>query len=172
LYGWASWRDRWQAIKWGDYNLEQLVVNKIPLDLYKTTRQGKARIAQICDFKEMLLRTECWDFAFGCTVDANRGFGVFPKTHLVHNIGLAGEHHGTPILSFVNVEPIFKDVNYFIQKEPQNIDVDMDFDYCYFRTRQKQKSFKERIYSMLVTYNLSFIIKLMKSIKNTLGRSN
>ena len=172
LYGWASWRDRWQAIKWGDYNLEQLVVNKTPLNLYKTKRQGRLRLRQIRDFQEMLLRTGCWDFAFGCTVDANRGFGVFPKTHLVHNIGLAGEHHGIPVFTFVNVVPTFKDMSYTIQEEPQNIDVNLEFDYSYFKIRQKQKPLKERIYSMLVTYNLSLIINLIKFIKRIFRQLN
>ena len=152
MYGWATWRDRWNQIKWGDFDLDKISTMEYCKPLYKTKIQAAYSQRQILYFKEMVLRTNCWDIAFGYTVDAHRGVGVFPKTHLVHNIGLSGQHHDKPQISFVNVEPIITSPDYRIINNQDKIECDYEFDYQCHLARLKALPIRSRVLSIVRAY--------------------
>ena len=147
MYGWATWRDRWNQIKWGDFDLAKISTLEYCKHLFKTKVQAISRYRQILYFKDMALQTNCWDLALGYTVDANLGVGVFPKGHLVHNIGLSGQHHGKPEATFVNVEPTITSPTYKIESCPKDIDCDCEYDYLCDRVRRKSLPFRSRLSS-------------------------
>ena len=168
MYGWATWRDRWNSIKWGDFDLQKILDNKVCYELYKTKQQARNRENQILSFREMLLKTNDWDYAFGLTVDYNKGVGVFPKKHLIHNIGLSGENHAKPIKTFVNIEPTYKDDTYIIINEPKEVEADIEFDYQYYRIRKKAIPLYFKLCKKIIRLFLSE--NTIQKIKKKLGR--
>lgn len=151
MYGWATWRDRWEKIKWSDFEVQNLLNSKLYYKLFKSKRQCENRKVQILKTKDMTLRNNCWDYGFGYTVDNSLGVGVFPTKHLIHNIGFSGEHHKKATTSFANKIPTYDQDVYIIEKEPPIVDADYEFDYQYFKIRRKARSLRERI-SELVRY--------------------
>ena len=167
MYGWATWSNRWNRIKWGDFNIQEFLDKKISYKLYKTKLQGRNREAQIYSIKDMLLKTNCWDYGFGLTIDYNMGFGAFPKTQLIHNIGLSGEHHGKPTTSFVNVKPQYTNDEYIIENEPSEVKADMEFDYQFHNIRRMSMSKRVIMWKKIIRFFLSEnnIYKLKKRLK-------
>ena len=145
MYGWATWRDRWQRINWDNLGTEQILTRRICYNLYKTKTQAKSRERQIRNTQEMVCKTKCWDYAFGYTVDLHLGFGVFPTRQLIHNIGVTGQHHGTPQISVVNIAPSCPSNDYKIMNNYPQVACDKEFDYQYFKIRCKEQSFRVRI---------------------------
>ena len=154
MYGWATWRDRWKKIKWGDFGMEKLLNESICYKLYKTKNQAIKRERQICDIKDMVLKTNCWDYAFGLTVDSNLGFGVFPIRHLIHNIGISGQHHDNPVITFVNVEPSYSSDIYTVKKDYPVCECDMDYDYLYIKNHKKNNYLGRIVYFLKHPQNL------------------
>lgn len=152
MYGWATWRDRWEQIKWSDFDLDKITSIDYCKKLYKTKGQASNRYRQMLYFREMALQTNCWDLALGYTVDAHLGVGVFPKVHLVHNIGLSGQHHGTPKTTFVNVEPAETSPTYSIVSCQTKIDCDYEYDYQCYHVRRKSLPLRSKIKSFFHTY--------------------
>lgn len=137
MYGWATWRDRWNSIKWGDFGVERMLNDRVCDKLYKTKRQCRNRELQIRKTKDMVLNTNCWDYAFGYTIDQHLGFGVFPTHQLIHNIGIAGEHHRKPKVTFINAQPSYPSDTYVVIKDYPRCECDMDYDYQYHKIRRK-----------------------------------
>lgn len=139
MYGWATWRDRWQKIRWDDFKINELLSSRLPYHLYESSEQARRRINQIKDFADFLKQTKDWDYAFGITIDQNLGFGVFPKEHLIHNIGISGVNHSQGEVSFVNIEPKVNSDHYLIKNEPPFVCCDFDFDYQYYKIKKRER---------------------------------
>jgi len=163
LYGWASWRDRWQSIDWKCQSADRIIKEKVYNQLYKTKRQGRNRKFQIINTVDMVKQTKCWDYAFGYTIDQNLGFGVFPTHQLIHNIGLAGQHHGVAQATFVNVEPSYPGDEYIVKSNYPIVEYDKEFDFCYYKLRISQEPkiirLKKEVKNLIWSLSLFFHIK-------------
>lgn len=137
MYGWASWRDRWQSIDWDILRIDEMIKQGVPYHCYKTKAQAKSRIRQLNNIKEFVELTKCWDYIFGIVCDQHTAVGVFPKQHLIYNIGLSGTHHNTPLTSFVNVKPECIGESYIIKNRPHFVYPDYEYD---IRLRRKNRS--------------------------------
>lgn len=150
MYGWATWRDRWLAIDWDNLRIDEMIKQGIPYHLYKTKAQAESRKRQLLSIKEFVERTKCWDYIFGIVCDQHNAVGVFPKQHLIYNIGLSGAHHDTPVKTFVNVEPTYQGTVYTINKRPPFICPDYEYDYdSRNRTRKETYTIKMKIRDLL-----------------------
>ena len=150
MYGWATWRDRWQKIRWDDFRIDEFITSKLPYQLYKSPKQARKRIKQVEGFAEFLKHTKDWDYAFGITIDQNLGFGVFPKEHLIRNIGIYGINHSKVEEIFVNVKPHVVYSCYKIVNEPPFVCCDFDFDYQYYKIRDRERYTLENITKAVV----------------------
>lgn len=146
MFGWATWRDRWLMVDWNDLKIEEMVEQKILYHLYETKEQAKSREHQILNIKDFLVQTKCWDYIFGIVCDQHNSVGVFPKQHLITNIGYSGEHHKGAKKSFVYNESTFMDSRYVIHNRPPFVFSDYDFDWQVKKQLYKQKTIKERVY--------------------------
>lgn len=135
MYGWATWKDRWECVPWENPQIEKFVKSRIYRQLYKTKRQAKYQEEEILGLCDFLSRTKCWDYLFGLAADQNNSCGVFPKQHLITNIGLSGTHHKKSIKTFVNNETSYKGNRYIIEKEPPFVFADIEYDYLCFKMR-------------------------------------
>lgn len=135
MYGWATWKDRWQSVPWDNPQIEEFVKSRIYRQLYKTKRQAKYQEEEILGLCDFLHRTKCWDFLFGLAADQNNSCGVFPKQHLITNIGLSGTHHNKPRKTFVNNEASYKETHYTIENAPPFVFADIEYDYQCFKMR-------------------------------------
>lgn len=142
MYGWATWRDRWHKINWNDFGIETMMKEDIFSKLYKTKSQASSRKIQVHKFRQFVEQTQCWDLALGTTIDKNLGFGVFPAQHLIHNIGLSGQHHKKPVETFVNIAPSYPSDTYVISNEPPLVKCDLEYDYQLYAERVKSQGIK------------------------------
>ena len=145
MYGWATWRDRWLAIDWDNLRIDEMIKQGVPYHFYKTKSQARARIRQLKKIKEFVERTKCWDYIFGIVCDQHNSVGVFPKQHLINNIGETGEHHKKNGKTFVNVQCNYMGAHYIIDNRPSFVLPDYEFDYQSRRSIYNQKPFKAKL---------------------------
>lgn len=149
MFGWASWRDRWNKIEWDTLDVENFINSKIAYDLFRTKKQAKSREKELWFFKKKVETTKCWDYAFGYVIDKNKGVTVHPNEHLVTCVGMWGTHNKAvrETMFHVKANPTFQ--NYKIEKEPNVIVPDKKFDYKFFKVFEHYKSFGNRIIGYL-----------------------
>lgn len=132
-YGWATWKDRWLSVSWNDPKIDEFVDSGLFYRLYKTFKQGTYQNKFFKETKEFINRTKCWDFMFGLAADQSNSCSVYPKEHLVTNIGLTGAHHQKDVKTYVNNEASNIGVSYPIVREPLFVFADQEFDYQLFK---------------------------------------
>lgn len=138
MYGWATWRDRWQSVDWSNTHIDEMSEQNIYNHFFKTKKQCKIRMRGRIESKEFLEKTKCWDYYFGMVCDQQNAVGVVPKQHLITNIGFSGEHHNSKKGNYVNIESTYMNPVYEISKRPPFVFVDYEFDYLdwYMANRQ------------------------------------
>ena len=149
MFGWATWRDRWLAVDWENLRIEEMIAQGVHNHLYKTKSQAESRKRQVRELKDFLERTKCWDYIFGIVCDQNNSVGVFPKFHLITNIGQTGEHHPNSKKSFVNLASTISNENYLIKNRPRFILSDYEYDFQIQKKSYREKPFKYRIKKLL-----------------------
>ncbi len=167
MYGWATWRNRWQQLDWDNFTIEAVLKSKCFNRLYKTHKQALDRKHGLQSLIEIYKRKKSWDYLLGCTVDYNYGVGVFPTKQLIHNIGLSGVNHNIPQVSYVNSEPTYCGDKYEVVNHPPIVEADIEYDYQFFRSRWNEKNFIQKI-----LYYLYFLIpeKTIAPIKDSIKK--
>ena len=168
MYGWATWRDRWQKIEWGDFGIDNILEKKICNELFKKKSQAREREQHIMNCRDFLLQTNCWDYAFGFTVDNNRGVGVYPIKHLVHNIGLSGQHHEDEEESFVNRAPLCNEAVYNIS-ECREVSCDLEFDYQFYKLMMRERSLWRQL-KFYIKHPCLFVERALAKLKRMFVR--
>ena len=153
MYGWATWKDRWLSVPWNNPQIDEFVRSGFCRQLFKTNLQGVRRENQLLNIKDFVLKTKCWDYLFGLAADQNNSCGVFPKQHLITNIGLVGTHHKKLVRTFVNKEASYKEDVFVINKEPPFIFADIEYDFQCFKKRNSwDKRIKRFIYKAIFMF--------------------
>lgn len=154
IYGWASWRDRWNKTNWNLQNVEQFPFSKEYKQYWgnnEILNYRKQRIIKKIDF---LRKTKCWDEIFYISMEQQKALSVFPKCHLVTNIGITGSHHKKVQKKIWNIESKFFGVKYVLNKEPQIIERNTIYDDLFFDSVLKQTFFKVKLSSLHYYYVL------------------
>lgn len=89
MYGWASWRDRWQKVIRGSLPYGKIKEYRLYEQIYADRKAAKGALK----FTEKRINTPAWDYRFTISMKCNGGFGIIPRINLVSNIGLCGEHN-------------------------------------------------------------------------------
>ncbi len=149
MFGWASWRDRWEKINWDNLLIDEMLKQHIYYRLFKTREQAKTKEKTLKDLRHFLETTKCWDYVFGLTIDQHRGVTIQPKIHLIHNIGIEGQHHKSGKASRYNCETNEISDVYVINSEPVFVYPDLEHDYKTYVALLKKPRLLSRIYNRL-----------------------
>ncbi len=149
LYGWASWRDRWQKIYRDRLPYEKIKEYKLFDQIYILPKAVK----QALNFTKNIIDTPAWDYRFQMTMKCHGGLGVIPRVNLVSNIGLSGVHNKSKGSIFHNrTLPDFEE--YPIDTPPPFVVADFGytkqfFDVYYLRKRKFLYRLKRKVTNSL-----------------------
>ena len=118
IYGWASWKDRWDAIDWKLTNLDMFLDDGYVYYLFPKAKIAHDRKSVMRSAKEWLLKTQCWDGIFYANMLMNNSLSVFPKENLITNIGISGEHKNKGGVTIWNTPSKYIGETYSITIEP------------------------------------------------------
>ncbi|MDP3463668.1 MAG: hypothetical protein Q8S18_12830 [Bacteroidales bacterium] len=141
IYGWASWKDRWKKIDRAMEDHRYVIDSGIYEQYFLTKKQARHVKKKFVNFKKNNLPAlPAWDFLFWYSAIKNNAFTIFPKKHLVGNIGVIGHHNkkGEPMIW--NREPIPIEKNPFTLKHPMFIYPDNSYDRFHFNRYIKKYS--------------------------------
>lgn len=150
MYGWASWRDRWEKIQWDNLRIKETIDDHIYYQLFKTKEQAEAKEKFYKGKEDFLNKTKCWDFIFGLVIDQNNGVTIQPREHLVKNIGLMGTHAKSSKVGRYNVDTNESSDVFVITKEPPFIFADLEHDYQTYCQLLKNSSIIKRIIKRII----------------------
>ena len=138
MYGWATWRSRWQSVDFDKVRLDEMFEQDIYRYMYKSKAQYRSRIEGRKRQLEFINRTRCWDYMFGMACEQHGAVEVVPAHHLVTNIGVSGMHHKVAKSSFVNVKSHYSDDVYQINSRPPFVYADYEYDYLIYNLEEKE----------------------------------
>ena len=133
MYGWATWRNRWNSVDWDNIRINECIENGVFDKLFKTKGQRIRIKKAMLSVEDFIEKTKCWDFVFGLVCDQKKAVEVVPAFHLVTNIGITGEHHNDKSKSVFNNESFYPNEIYIIEKHPPVVEADYEYDYIMFR---------------------------------------
>lgn len=146
IYGWASWRDRWNKIDWDLIKIDDFLKSDKIKYLFPEKKQCKDRIRIIKDNVNNLRRTKCWDGIFHYTMFMNNAMCIYPKVLLVSNIGLVGTHNKSKEVSIFNTKAIYSDEYYSIKNEPPFPLPSIKFENKMYKITWQRPSFPMKVY--------------------------
>lgn len=153
MYGWASWRNRWQKVF-----RDSLPYNKIKeYRLFDQLYVNTSAVKKALKFTEKIINTPAWDYRFTISMKCHGGFGIIPKVNLVSNVGLTGEHNiGSSSIFHRRKLPVFE--KYSITNPPPFIVPDYGY----------SKQWYDSFYLKKPNYYIKLKGKLVKTIKKWL----
>lgn len=113
MWGWASWRSRWQKVIRDRLPYEKIKEYHLFEQIYVVPEAAK----QALKFTEKIVNTPSWDYRFTISMKCNGGLGIIPKTSLVSNIGILGTHNAD-CNSFFHNRPLPDFDKYIINNPP------------------------------------------------------
>lgn len=146
IYGWASWRNRWNKIDWELTGIDEFLQSDKIRYLFPQEKLYKDRVRIIKDNVNYLRKTKCWDGVFHYTMFMNNAMCVYPKVLLVTNIGLAGIHNNSNKFSIFNAKATCVDEYYLIQNEPPYPFPSIKFENEMYKVTWKIPSFFMKVY--------------------------
>ena len=150
MYGWATWKDRWDSIPWAKIPVEELLdLGKLSI-FYKSKKEARDRIASLKKNVGYINDKMCWDYAFGATIDLHSGVTVIPKEHLVTNVGLQGMHSRLASKAFFHIDAKPSGDYYEIKRYPTSIEANFDYDHAFFAKSYKYSKLYKRVYRRLI----------------------
>lgn len=150
MYGWASWRSRWQMVNWDNLHIDETIQSHLYERLFKTKEQAKAKESFLIQKKDFLNSTKCWDYIFGLAMDQYGAVTIQPKEHLVKNIGIQGQHHKKAEVSKYNRDSNCASDIFTISNDPPFVIADMEHDYrTYCQLLRKPNIVKRIIHKIL-----------------------
>lgn len=142
MYGWASWRTRWQKVIRDQLPYEQIKEYRLFDQIYVKPEAVKEALR----FTKRIINTPAWDYRFTISMKCHGGFGVIPKVNLVSNIGISGVHNkGSQ--SIVHQRPLPKFEKYKINTVPPFIVADYGYSkqwYDSYYLRRKKLLYRAR----------------------------
>ncbi len=84
IWGWATWRNRWEKYDFNMRYLDELIAKNYLWDLFGNQREADSRINI---FKQIRNGLDTWDFQWTYTKLTNSGLSIVPVVNLIKNIG-------------------------------------------------------------------------------------
>ncbi len=84
IWGWASWKSRWQSYDVEMKNYEEIKSKNYFWDVFGNHEEANFRISNFDDIKKGL---NTWDFQWAYTRFINSGLSIVPVENLVKNLG-------------------------------------------------------------------------------------
>lgn len=145
IYGWASWKNRWDSIDWELKHVEEFIEGGYLRYMLPEKNQYKYMKERMINRKPWLLKTHCWDAIFFYNMLMNNGLSVYPRENLISNIGYVGDHHSSKIIGVWNTPAVFSEHDYLITNEPPLFIPDVRFDYKLYSVTWKPTSFFKKV---------------------------
>lgn len=145
IYGWASWRDRWNSIDWNLTTLDLFLSDGYVNYLFPFAKLARDRISIMKRAKNWLLQTQCWDGIFYANMLMNNAMSIYPRENLITNIGVSGEHKKGRKPTIWNTPSTFVESYYKIVNEPKLYIPNPLFEKTLYNVTWKQVSILGRI---------------------------
>lgn len=153
IYGWASWRNRWEKVNWNNINFQEMANEGVFEAVFDSEEQRKFHLKRILKQQDFIQRTHCWDFIFTTTGRSLGSLSVIPSHNLIKNVGIKGAHTNTKDKSIVYNEITFKKDEYIIKNEPKFVLADVLWDEKLFQELHiKPYSIKNKIRRFLDSF--------------------
>ena len=146
IYGWASWKNRWDSIDWNLTNLDLFLDDKYVCYLFPFAKLAKDRISIMKGLKDWLIKTQCWDGIFYANMLMNNSMSICPKENLISNIGVSGEHKKRGIETIWNTPSRYMESTYNIVNEPKLFIPNPLFEKALYDVTWKQDGLLKKIF--------------------------
>ena len=147
IYGWASWKDRWDSLDREMKHWPKFKKTKAFHDYYGNFLQRELSSLYFEQVYNKLPKYNPWDFIFTYNMVRSGGYCLMPDRNLVQDIGVMGANHRQSILSpFYNLGT---DKDYFdISGEPKEI-VPTSYDRKYYYENRLKGLIRRKIKNYL-----------------------
>lgn len=133
IYGWASWKDRWLKIDRKMDDHEEVIQSDVYNQYFLNKKQAVFVKNVFQNFKNGNMPDRpAWDYLFWYTAIKNNAYTIFPKKHLVANIGVVGHHNKSGEQMMWNREPQYLVKNSHAIKHPAYVFPDDYYDTFHF----------------------------------------
>lgn len=157
IWGWATWRSRWEYNNLSVDIIEDKEASKKLKDFLCDTNVFKGHLGAMRAIKEEKVNT--WDYQWGFSTKINNGLAIVPSINLVKNIGF-GENATHTTFNNIEQQNIAANDIIFPIKHPSTVSVDRKLsnlqDNIAFSSESKFKSFIKKLPAL---YRLAKIIK-------------
>ncbi len=126
LYGWASWKDRWEKVDRNTLPYEKIKKYFLFNQIYINRKAVKSAL----NFTKLIRDTPAWDYRMQMSMKCNGGVGIIPRYNLVKNIGLYGSHNKGVDNVFCKLKFTHEDT-FDIKKEPYFVVTDYGYNQYY-----------------------------------------
>ena len=133
MYGWASWRTRWERIERENIPIKEMKQYKLYKQLFVSDYATKNRLRTA----EATFNSKAWDYMFHFAINCNGGMGIVPIKNLVSNIGVQGAHN-SKASEFFHSRDIGGVEEYPIIKHPPFYVPDFQYDQRFAKIRYKR----------------------------------
>ncbi len=134
IWGWASWRDRWQEYDLWMKNYHQYITQG---GIVKASGSYRLQLWHKQLFEDNLGQTKTWDCQWYFTALINNGLSVTPMISLTQNLGFGSTDSAHPEIEGGVVKAIVaNDIN-FPLVHPSLMSIDFNLDTKYFKWRTK-----------------------------------
>lgn len=134
IYGWASWKSRWQQVHWENgLSVSLIKENNIVESIIRTRKRQRYYVKDLMNVEEFVNKTKCWDYLFLIHGILNNSLSIVPASNLVENIGLSGIHNKKEKKSVYNREVKYKGDTYTINSIPPYIAPNIEYDTIMFK---------------------------------------
>ncbi len=140
-WGWATWRDRWQKMNRGIFNLSEMISYRLNRQFYADQKLAIYTDRQLKRWQDNGGRWDPkpWDYRFQLTMRCNGGLAIIPKQNLVSNIGVYGSH-AKKENNLVHNKKIFDENIYEIKRHPPFIVGDFSYANMFYKKILKPRT--------------------------------
>jgi hypothetical protein len=160
MWGFATWKDRWDKIVRHDFPFEEM--KKYGVHLQYAVPKKKVNFLMRSDEKAFnFIRSNgqypCWDLIFNLNLTKEGAFGIIPARNLVSNIGVVG-HHANGASVFYHNKNVRNSNSYIITNPPPFVLPDFKYENYFIDLLYKRKKF-----------SYVFISKIKRLVSKTKG---
>jgi hypothetical protein len=157
IWGWATWKNRWEYNNLSLDIIEDKEASKKLKDFLCNTNSFRGHLDAMRAIKEGKVNT--WDYHWGFSIKINNGLSIVPSKNLVKNIGFGEDATHTTFNNIDQLNIVANEIVFPI-KHPPTVSVDRKLsnlqDNIAFSSESKLKSFIKKFPAL---YRLAKIIK-------------
>lgn len=129
IFGWASWKSRWNQVDWNKgLDIKNLILERVLDSAFRTRVKRRIYKKLINKLGDFIQETKCWDYTFLTYGIGNNSLSVVPARHLVMNIGLDGTHNHHEKVKPWNLPVSYLDPIFPVENKPAFIQPNLKYD--------------------------------------------